>query len=42
VWTAPRFFSLVVYTCKGFDADAAAQFTREAMQADGEMVAHGF
>lgn len=29
VWSSARFFSIVVYTCKGFEAEAAVQFTRE-------------
>ena len=29
VWSSARFFSIVVYTCKGFDDAAAVAFTRE-------------
>jgi len=29
VWSSARFFSIVLYTCKGFDAAAASAFTRE-------------
>jgi S-adenosylmethionine decarboxylase len=27
-WTAARFFSIVLYTCKSFDTQAAVDFTR--------------
>lgn len=29
VWTSRRFLALVLFTCKGFDADAAVAFTRD-------------
>ena len=29
IWSSARFFSIVVYTCKGFDAEASVRFTRE-------------
>jgi S-adenosylmethionine decarboxylase len=29
VWSSARFFSIVLYTCKGFDPQAAAAYTRE-------------
>jgi S-adenosylmethionine decarboxylase len=29
VWSAAKFFSVVVYTCKGFDEAAAIAYTRE-------------
>jgi S-adenosylmethionine decarboxylase len=29
VWTEQQFIALVVFTCKAFDADEAAMFTRE-------------
>lgn len=28
VWSSARFFSIVLYTCKGFDESAAIDFTR--------------
>jgi S-adenosylmethionine/arginine decarboxylase-like enzyme len=34
VWSSARFFSVVMYTCARFDADAAVQFTREFFAAD--------
>lgn len=40
-WTGPKFFSVVVYTCKGFEAAAGLGYTRAALGA-GEMVEAGF
>ncbi len=36
-WAEPRFFSLVLYTCKAFDADAAESFVRDALGVSGEI-----
>jgi hypothetical protein len=41
-WTGPRFFSVLLYTCKGFDRDAAIARTRDLLAVRGEMVAHAF
>jgi len=41
-WSGPGFFSLLVYTCKGFDADAAIAETRDMFGVEGEVVAHAF
>ena len=41
-WTAPRFLSVVLYTCKGFDEGAAVDFTRAFFRIEGEMVSFGF
>lgn len=41
-WTAPKFFSIVIYTCAAFDEARAVAFTRAALAADGEMVHAGF
>lgn len=38
IWSQARFFSLLLYTCKGFDAKAAVAFTREFFAADGPVV----
>ena len=35
-WSKRRFFSIVLYTCKGFDADRAEAFTRSFLKAEGE------
>jgi S-adenosylmethionine decarboxylase len=42
VWTGARFFSVVLYTCKGFDDEAAVAFTREFFQAAGELASASF
>jgi S-adenosylmethionine decarboxylase len=41
IWSSARFFSIVVYTCKGFEADAAVRFTREFFRA-GEVESMSF
>lgn len=32
IWSAARFASVVLYTCKGFDDTAAERYTREALR----------
>lgn len=41
-WTSKNFFSVLFYTCKGFDADTAIACLRELLDAEGEIVAHSF
>jgi S-adenosylmethionine decarboxylase len=41
-WTGPRFLSVVLYTCKGFDEAAALAFTRNFFRIEGETVTFGF
>jgi len=41
-WTGPRFLSVVLYTCKGFDADRAVAFTRDYFAIEGEIMTHAF
>jgi hypothetical protein len=41
-WTGPRFLSIVLYTCKGFDEAQAIAFTRDAFAITGEIVTHAF
>lgn len=41
VWTVPRFLSLVVFTCKAFDADRAIAVTKEFFAMD-ELESTGF
>ena len=41
-WTGPRFLSIVFYTCKGFDAEAAVSFTRDYFAIDGDIATHAF
>jgi hypothetical protein len=37
-WTGPRFLSVLLYTCRGFDPDAALSFTRQFFNIQGELV----
>jgi hypothetical protein len=37
VWTAARFFSVVMFTCKPFDVDSALDFTRRYFAVQGEI-----
>jgi hypothetical protein len=41
-WTAQKFLSILLYTCKGFDEQAAVDYTREFFTIAGETVTHGF
>jgi len=41
VWSGAKFFSIVLYTCKGFDAQAAVGYTREFFGA-GEVESAAF
>jgi hypothetical protein len=41
-WTGPRFLSVVLYTCKGFEPDVAVGFTRRFFEMDGEIVQFAF
>ncbi|PKN78808.1 MAG: hypothetical protein CVU47_11670 [Chloroflexi bacterium HGW-Chloroflexi-9] len=36
-WAGPRFFSVVLYTCKHFDPDAAEAFTRSVLGGTGDL-----
>ena len=42
VWTAARFFSTVIFTCKPFEAVSALDFTRRFFAVQGEMVHREF
>lgn len=37
VWTSRKFVSVFLYTCKGFDADAAIGYTRRHFAIEGEI-----
>jgi len=37
VWTSRKFFSVLVYSCKRFDGEAAVAFTRAALRVEGEI-----
>jgi S-adenosylmethionine decarboxylase len=41
-WTAQKFLSVLLYTCKGFDEQAALAFTRTYFAIDGKTVTHAF
>jgi S-adenosylmethionine decarboxylase len=41
-WSSARFLSVLVYSCKPFDADAAVAFTRARLGIEGETVHFGF
>ena len=42
VWIKAAFFSIVLYTCKGFDEQAAVDFTYKFFKATGEMISFSF
>lgn len=41
-WSKPKFLSVVIYTCKGFDEKAAIDFTKEFFKIENEVVDFGF
>ncbi|HEY9644920.1 MAG TPA: S-adenosylmethionine decarboxylase [Chroococcidiopsis sp.] len=42
IWSSAQFFSIVVYTCKGFDQQAAINFTQAYFAVSGEVVSASF
>jgi hypothetical protein len=42
VWSKALFFSIVIYTCKGFDEEAAIEFTRTYFSVSEEMASASF
>ena len=42
IWSNAKFFSIVVYTCKGFDEGSAVEFTRNFFSVSGELVSSSF
>ncbi len=42
VWSGPKFLSVLVYSCKDFDAGAAVAFTRARFAITGETATHAF
>lgn len=42
IWSKSSFFSIVIYTCKGFDETSAIRFTREYFAVSGEIVSSSF
>jgi hypothetical protein len=41
-WSAQKFLSVLLYTCKGFDQEAALAYTRTYFEIDGQTVTHAF
>jgi len=41
-WSAERFFSILLYTCKGFEAELAKACIQQALKARGELASMGF
>ena len=41
-WSAQKFLSILLYTCKGFDQAAALAYTRSYFGIDGQTVTHAF
>lgn len=42
IWSNRSFFSVVIYTCKGFDEDAAVEYSRSFFKANSEVVFQTF
>lgn len=42
IWSKSKFFSIVLYTCKGFDESAAIAYTTQYFEAAGEVVSQSF
>ena len=42
IWSQAAFFSVLLYTCKGFDENAAEEFTRKFFSVSGEMESLAF
>jgi hypothetical protein len=41
-WSAQKFLSVLLYTCKGFNDEAAIAYTRTYFAIDGQTVTHAF
>ena len=41
-WSAQKFLSILLYTCKGFDQAAALAYTQTYFEIDGQTVTHAF
>ena len=37
IWSQAQFFSVVIYSCKGFDENAAIEFTRAFFRISGDL-----
>lgn len=38
VWSKNKFFSVILYTCKNFDTEAAISYTKSYFKVEGELV----
>ena len=42
IWSKDKFFSIIIYTCKNFDAKAALIYTKDYFQVSSEMASMSF
>ncbi len=42
IWSSAGFFSVVIYTCKGFDEESALEFTKKYFAVTGELASSSF
>ncbi|MBW4694371.1 MAG: hypothetical protein KME27_21710 [Lyngbya sp. HA4199-MV5] len=42
IWSGRNFFSIVIYTCKGFDEQAAIAYTKDCLQTTDDVVSQSF
>lgn len=42
VWTQAKFFSVVIFSCKAFDDDAAKKYVIDFFKVSGDMVSEAF
>jgi hypothetical protein len=42
IWSSAKFFSIIIYTCKGFDEQTAIRCTQEYFAISGEVVSASF
>lgn len=42
IWSRSQFFSILLYTCKGFDEQAAIDFTRRYFAVSDAIASHSF
>jgi len=42
VWSAHKFFSILIYTCKGFDEKSAIAYTKDFFKVLSEMECQSF
>ena len=42
IWSSQKFFSIVIYTCKGFDEPKAIKYTKDFFKVTSEMESQAF